>query len=79
MSKNIDIIIRYNKTGELYDYLEIDYLDLNTNKLSLFSGVGSGLSKLEVDSHINSTLVELKEERFGDQLNKIKFVLNDSS
>lgn len=79
MSKNIDIIIRYNKTGDLYDYLEIDYLDLNTNKLSLFSGVGSGLSQLEVDSHINSTLVELKEERFGDQLNKIKFVLNDSS
>ena len=79
MSKNIDIIIRYNKTGELYDYLEIDYLDLNTNKLNLFSGVGSGLSKLEVDSHINSTLVQLKEERFGDQLNKIKFVLNDSS
>lgn len=79
MSKNIDIIIRYNKTGDLYDYLEIDYLDLNTNKLSLFSGVGSGLSQLEVDSHINSTLVKLKEERFGDQLNKIKFVLNDSS
>lgn len=79
MSKNIDIIIRYNKIGDLYDYLEIDYLDLNTNKLSLFSGVGSGLSQLEVDSHINSTLVELKEERFGDQLNKIKFVLNDSS
>ena len=77
MSKNIDIIIRYNKTDDLYDYLEIDYLDLNTNKLSLFSGVGSGLSQLEVDSHINSTLVKLKEDFFksAHSLNRTVFPL----
>lgn len=79
MSKDIDVIVRYcKKSDNLYDYLEIYYLNTNTNEYMLQTGVGSSMDQFYVNSHVNSTLGKLKDI-YGDRLNKIKFFSTSSS